>query len=288
MAERTRQILFLFVALLFALLAVFYYFYLTPMQEKKKQRTVELAQLRATVQGMTEQKQNQQNERTVSEQKLARVAEAIPVTPYTDQLIKDLGKLQTISNVEILSATFSEQKAMSAKEIAEKIIARGDEGWAESGEADADGEEVADAGSDEDAGVEGDAGTATKANEGTKAPPSVETIKRFLPETTLGSVEITLSMKAQYEELYRFLTEVQDLSRYLRVDEISVTSDEKDEFTVSADDKMTATVKLTSYYAPEFRQLVGKPPAVDVDAPSGKGNPFEYGTMPKPADEADR
>lgn len=282
MAERTRQILFLFVALLFALLAVFYYFYLTPMQEKKKQLTVELAQLRATVQGMTEQKQNQQNERTVSEQKLARVAEAIPVTPYTDQLIKDLGKLQTISNVEILSATFSEQKAMSAKEIAEKIIARGDEGWAESGEADADGEEVA------DAGVDGDAGTATKADAGTKAPPSVETIKRFLPETTLGSVEITLSIKAQYEELYRFLTEVQDLSRYLRVDEISVTSDEKDEFTVSADDKMTATVKLTSYYAPEFRQLVGKPPAVDVDAPSGKGNPFEYGTMHKPADEADR
>ncbi|MEJ8548106.1 hypothetical protein [Brevibacillus borstelensis] len=47
---------------------------------------------------------------------------------------------------------------------------------------------------------------------------------------------------------------------------------------------MTETIKLTSYYAPEFRQVVGKLPPVEVDAPSGKGNPFQYGITPKPDD----
>ncbi|USG64665.1 type 4a pilus biogenesis protein PilO [Brevibacillus ruminantium] len=283
MAEKTRQLLFLFAALLFALLAVFYYFYLAPLQEKKNRQTLELAQLRASVQGIMDKKQEEKKEQVVTEEALAKVIEAIPVTPYTDQLVKDLGRLQTISRVEILSASFDEQKAMSAKDMAEQIIPKEDQQNKASAEAPQERSNASTNSAEQTVAVQTSAeATAThsakdqKENAGNEAL-SIEKLKRFLPETILGSVAITISVKGEYEQLYQFLTEVQEMSRYLRVDEISVADTEKDEFVVPSDEKMTATVKLTSYYAPEFKQLIDKLPAVDVEAPSGKDNPFRYG-----------
>ncbi|WP_339167455.1 hypothetical protein NSQ24_06350 [Brevibacillus sp. FSL L8-0520] len=290
MAEKTRQYLFLFVALLFALLAVFYYIYLTPLQAKKSKLTVELAQLQATVQGLSSRNAEEKKDDAVSEEALAKVTEAIPVSPYTDQLVKDLGKLQTISKVEILTASFAQPKVLSTKDMAEQIISKEEQG-ADTAAEESTGAKEPKTNSDTDKKETGTAeatGIASEPNAKDRsaalAMPTADTLRRLLPETALGSVEITLSVKGGYDELYLFLKEVQGLSRYLRVDEFTVTAAEKDEFTVPKDSRMTATIKLTSYYAPEFKQAVDKLPAVEVEAPSGKGNPFQYGITPKPGD----
>ncbi|WP_027414887.1 type 4a pilus biogenesis protein PilO [Aneurinibacillus terranovensis] len=255
MGEKERQYVLLGLTLLFALLAAFYYFYVTPLQKKVTEASFQLQQ--TNMQIKPAESQQKKNDLTPYQEQLSKIAEFLPVKPYTDQLIKDLGKLQTISNIQIENATFNEQKEQKLSELAKKFVSQDDQnqGFAQSGSS-----------------------SQTKDSK----QVTLQALQSYLPGTTVSSIEITLSIKGDYQSIYHFVSEVQNLSRYLRVDGLTFTSNQKDSFVIPKEKDMPATVKLTTYYAPQFAGLLDKLPPVQAEPPSGKWNPMKYPVTEKP------
>jgi Tfp pilus assembly protein PilO len=263
MSEKQRSYLLLATALCFGMLAIFYFLYLTPLRDELTGYQVRLAQLEKQEQTLLAQAGPAKP--AVPEEKLAEIIETIPVKPYTDQLIKDLGKLQTISHVQLETVAFGKPEERSAKEIAEAFYPK---------------EERKEAGKAQ--GAEANGSSQEKKPSPQAGLITLEELKRELPDVKVSTLDATVTLKGEYKDLYDFVMEVQSLSRYLRVDELSFTSPEKDEYIIPKDSRLTATVKLTSYFAPQFAPLVDKLPPVDVEGPSGKWNPLEFTVTPKP------
>jgi Tfp pilus assembly protein PilO len=248
MAEKERQYILLIIALLFVLLAAYYYMYFVPLQNEKEHALMRLEQTKAQAQGVL--KQVERRETTPPQEQLRKIAELIPVAPYTDQLIIDLGKLQTLGQIQIDNATFQEEKDVKVQDLPNQFIPQ-----------------------------EARQGQTTQQKN--KQAVNVQSVQNALPPVTIKSIEMTLSVKGEYKNIYDFVTEIQDLSRYLRVDNLTFSSPEKDEFQIPKDKKMTATLKLTSYYAPQYASLLDKLPPVNVEPPSGKWDPTQYPVIKK-------
>jgi Tfp pilus assembly protein PilO len=286
MAEKQRQYLLLAIALLFGILAIFNFLYLGPLMDDKTSYQVKLAQLEKQVQ--TLQQNTEQFAPVVPEEILSNIVETLPVKPYTDQLVKDLEKLQTISRVQIDSVTFAQTKNQNTKEIVEKFYPKGD-----SSAEDLIAQYMENAKTPRkplnlavkvmQSNGESDVKEEDKREKETVDPSlkqvkmmTLEQLKKAVPDATLSTTEINMALKGEYEDIYKFVTELQSLSRYLRVDELTFTSPEKEEYTIPKDTKLTATIKLTSYYVPQFDKIVDKLPPVQVEGPSGKWNPLKY------------
>ncbi|MED1642844.1 type 4a pilus biogenesis protein PilO [Brevibacillus agri] len=282
MGEKTRQIALFIFALLFAALAVAYYLYIVPVTDQKTSLQVQLEKLKQTF----DQLQSAQATEPTTPMVISnKILEAIPVRPYADQLIKDLERLQSVSQISIEEASFSEREKLSAKELANQLTYMDQ---AEGGEAQAtlEGEvqkldEKAQkiAKSAQNAGSS--AGQPKPAAGKEERQVKAEMIEKYLPPIPFHSVEISLKIKGDYKEIYRFVSEMQKMSRYLRVDQLDFKSNQKDEFVIPEDTKMVATVKLTSYFAPQFEKDLEKLPAVQVEGPAGKWDPMQYETVKK-------
>ncbi|MGN7470669.1 type 4a pilus biogenesis protein PilO [Brevibacillus sp. SAFN-007a] len=285
MGEKTRQIaLFIFV-LLFAALAGAYYVYIVPATEQKASLQVRLEKLKQTLAQLQTAQATEPTNPTVLSQ---RVLEAIPVRPYADQLIKDLERLQSVSRISIEEASFSEREKLTAKELANQLTYM-DQAEEADGEAQATGEGELQKQVDEIAGQAVESTPKAGSASGQKKPGAenaerqvkADMIENYLPPIPFHSVEISLKIKGDYKEIYRFVTELQKMSRYLRVDQLDFQSNQKEELVIPEDTKMSATVKLTSYFAPQFEKELDKLPAVQVGGPSGKWDPMQYGTIKK-------
>ncbi|MGC5326611.1 type 4a pilus biogenesis protein PilO [Brevibacillus sp. SYSU BS000544] len=292
MGEKERQYALLGFALLFALLAAFNFLYLNPVRDEREQLAAQAATLSSKVDAIAAGQVRPKSE--VPYEKLERIVEAIPVKPYTDQLIKDLERLQTLSQVEITSVTFTEQKQLSAKEIAEKLIPK--EVKEEQKKQEEQGILTNPLNTETEANPSGDNNNSAEktgnqstpsSTEEKEQPPTVEVLQKILPEAKLNSVEMNLSIKGEYEEIYDFVSEIQGMSRYLRVDELSFATTAKDDFVIPKETKMAATIRLTSYFAPQFKSLLNKLPPVDVNGPSGKWDPLRYEVIPNPEKEVE-
>jgi Tfp pilus assembly protein PilO len=248
MTEKERKYILLMIAMLFVGLAAYYYVYLIPIQN-------EAQQLRAQVELANSQTQSalkrvEVKETTPPQEQLTKIAELLPVQPYTDQLIIDFGKLQTLGGVEIQNVTFNSENEVNIKELAGKFIPP----------------EVKD-------------GKVTLPKE--NKPINIQGIQNSLPQTTIKSIEMTLSVKGEYKNIYKFVSEIQDLSRYLRVDSLSFGSPEKDEFQTPKEKATIVSMKLTTYYAPQYAVLLDKLPSVITEKPSGKWDPTQYPVIKK-------
>ncbi|MFT9849863.1 pilus assembly protein PilO [Aneurinibacillus sp. REN35] len=248
MGEKERQYILIMVAMLFVLLAAYYYMYYVPLQKEKEQTLMRVEQLKAQTQSIL--KRVEKKETTPPQEQVKRIAELIPVQPYTDQLILDLGKLQSLGELQIENATFEEEKEVKVQELPNQFIPQA----ARQGQV---------------------------PQQKSKQAINVQAAQNALPPVTIKSIEITLAIKGEYKNIYNFVTEAQDLSRYLRVDMLTFTSPEKDEFQIPKDKNLTASLKLTSYYAPQYASLLDKLPPVNVEPPSGKWDPTQYPVIKK-------
>lgn len=267
MEDKTRQYGLLLFAFLFAGLALCYYLYLVPAQEQMTALETRLEKIKQTL-TQVETTSNQKD--SISAPALAKLAETIPVKPYADQLIKDLDRLQQISQVEIEEASFAEQEQLSAKDLADQLVyteTETDESGSNAESTDLTKEYMA----GREQPPTGKSGVINEERQVRK-----EIITKYLPDVQFNSIEITLNMTGSYEEIYRFVTEAQRLSRYLRVDELDFKSTHKQEFSIPDDADLTAHVRLTSYFAPQFAKVVADHPEVQVAGPSGKWNPMLY------------
>ncbi|MCP1355317.1 type 4a pilus biogenesis protein PilO [Aneurinibacillus migulanus] len=251
MDEKQRQYVLLGLAILFLLLAVFYYLYLTPVLEKKQETQIQLEQKKAEL-AIVNQKQTVKDSRPPQE-KLRQIAELFPVKSYDDQLVKDFGELQSISNISIESATFEEKKEVQATELAKEIVPDK-------------------ASESPPTAVE----TQEKVAEVTRAD-----LEKYLPTSSVRSVQIKLGVKGDYRDIYAFVTEIQQMSRYLRVDKLSFNQKEKSDFKIPKDPRLEASLELTGYYAPQYASLLDKLPPVSVEPPSGKWDPTQYPVIKK-------
>lgn len=248
MGEKERQYILLIIALLFVLLAAYYYMYFVPLQNEKEQVLMRLEQTKAQAQGTL--KQVEKKESTPPQEQLKKIAELIPVQPYTDQLVIDLGKLQTLGQIQIENATFQEEKDVKVQELPNQFIPQ-----------------------------EARQGQVPQSK--AKQAVNVQAVQNTLPPVTIKSIEMTLAVKGEYKNIYDFVTEVQNLSRYLRVDMLTFSTPEKNEFEIPKDKRLTASLKLTSYYAPQYASLLDKLPSVNVEPPSGKWDPTQYPVIKK-------
>jgi hypothetical protein len=249
MEEKQRQYVLLGLALLFLLLAVFYYLYLTPVLEKKQETEMQLEQKRTELAIVVKKKQG--TDSRPPQEKLRRMAELFPVKPYNEQLIKDLGEMQSISSITIESATFDEKKEMSAAELAKEVLPE-----------------------------EGQEGSRIP-SEGKTPKVTRQELEAYLPKSSIRSVQIKLGIKGEYKDVYRFVTEIQQLSRYLRVDKLSFKHKQEDDFKIPKENGLEANLELTGYYAPQYASLLDKLPPVNVEPPSGKWDPTQYPVIKK-------
>ncbi len=284
MGGKGRQIALLVFAALFAAMAAAYYLYLVPLQERETGLQMRLDKMKHTLTQM--QNPMKMSEQQISQQVLVKLQEAIPVKPYADQLIKDLDKLQSLSQITIEEASFSEKEQLSAQDLADQLVYTEKEEEKEEQET----KETETDANKQDAVVEESSSTESAAVEQQKKADSItneqrqikqEIIERYLPEANFNSIDIILKIKGNYEEIYSFVTELQKISRYLRVDHLEFKTNQKQEFVIPEDAQMSATVKLTSYFAPQFEKHVDKLPVVQVEGPSDKWNPLQYEAIKK-------
>lgn len=236
MGEKQRQSTLVLLSLLFVLLAVYYFFYYQPSVEEKQQVEIQLAQVTAKMQQATGKEKVEAGK--PPQEKVQKIAEQIPVEPYTEQLVLDLGKLQSIGQVELVNVTFENGKDVNVKELA-SIFAP--------------------------ANKEKDA----------KNTKDTAVSQQTLPGQTIKSVEMNLSIKGSYKDIYTFVSELQNVSRYLRVDELSFTSPRKDDFIIPKKNVLDASLKLTSYYAPQYAPLLDKRVEPVVPPAAGKKDPTQ-------------
>ncbi len=278
MEEKMRQFGLLVFALLFAALAGAYYLHVVPLQERENELTTRLAKLSQTVDQV--QSTSVREKQADSERAVADLVEAIPVKPYVDQLIKDMDRLQEISQVEIEEASFAEQEKLTSKNLADQLIYTDkDDANSKGQEANAELLQSFDAGQTDSTESTGQTDQAPVLDADRQIKQEI--IEKYLPAVSFNSIEITLKISGNYEQIYSFVTEAQKLSRYLRVDQLDFTTTQKQEFVIPDEEKMSATVKLTSYFAPQFESVVKKHPGVQVEAPSGKWNPMQYDILKK-------
>ncbi|WP_139490270.1 hypothetical protein [Brevibacillus dissolubilis] len=300
MRQKERPYLLLIYVLLFVLVAVFYLLYYLPLSEKREQAEYRLAQLTTAIDRAEQKRVSKPTES--SEAQLAKLSEALPVKPYTHQLILDLDKLKTLSAVSLENVTFDEEKKQSLRAFVEELqLSRKEAGI----------------GQKEDAGEPSEATTGNQpaadqsASQSSSDTQDLAAKLAALPDTQLTSIGMTLRLRGDYQQLYQFITEVQELSRYLRVDQIIFdSSDDTDgngnttaqtavqpataQPTATATSQptvteattgtpqasgaqLTVTLKLTSYYVPQYATLIKKLPPILLEKPSNKQNPTEFG-----------
>lgn len=250
MGEKERQYFLLGFAVLFLLLVMFYNLYVTPVLTSGSEARNQLAQKKAELAILDKQKGTQASK--PMQERVKHIAELFPVQPYADELVKDLGSLQAISKVSLESASFDEQKEMKATEFAKDFVQEPSQEPQGSG----------------------------SAKEKTMKVTRQE-VEAYLPQTPVRSMKIKLGIKGEYEDIYAFVSEVQQLSRYLRVDKLSFTKKEKSDFKISKEKGLEATLEMTSYYAPQFASLLDKATFAPFEGPSGKWNPLEYPVIKK-------
>jgi hypothetical protein len=250
MGEKERQYFLLGFAALFLLLVIFYYLYVTPILSARDEAQVQLAQKKTELAILDKQKEPKDSK--PPQEKLKQIAELFPVQPYTDELVKDLGSLQAISRVSLESASFEEQKEVKAAELAKDFVP------------------------EESQDQQGSGNAREKTMKVTR-----QEVEAYLPQTPIRSMKIKLGIKGDYEDVYDFVSEVQQLSRYLRVDKLSFTRKEVSDFKISKEKELDATLEMTSYYAPQFAALLEKTSFTPFENPSEKWNPLEYPVIKK-------
>lgn len=259
MEEKQRQSILVLFSLLFVLLAVYYFLYYQPAVREKEQAEVRVETLKSKVSALSS-RQKQTDGKPPQEQ-VQKIAERIPVEPYTDQLVLDLGNLQSVGRVRIVNVSFEEGKDVNVKQLAALF---GTPLANEQGDKKTSLEEKLDVTEKKEA--------ASVKND-VKPSVNVQAVEQALPSETLKAVEMKLTVKGNYSDIYTFVNELQNISRYLRVDELSFTSPRKDDFVIPKDQQLNASLKLTSYYAPQYAPLLDKKPEPVVPAAAGKKDP---------------
>ncbi|WCK53646.1 hypothetical protein PP175_20290 [Aneurinibacillus sp. Ricciae_BoGa-3] len=279
MGNMKQQWMLPMLALMFVLLFACYYFYVRPVQTDVQNLNQQVSQAQASLQNARSQGKSRQDK--PASKSLQRIAELIPVTPYTDQLIKDLGRLQSVSRIEITNASFSDENTVNSTDLGKKFI------------------------------PVLDANKVTIPQDKKMRIAELQNTANALPPASIHTIEITLSVKGRYDDIYSFLYEVENLSRYLRLDTLSfggagtgnaegngnngtaggdgsnvnaangtLNGQTSSPSTDSRD--LTASIKLTTYFVPQFASLLDKLPAVQVEPPSGKWDPTQYPVLKKP------
>lgn len=78
-----------------------------------------------------------------------------------------------------------------------------------------------------------------------------------------------------YEELHDFLTEIEQSTRLLQIDSITISRDE-DETTSTLPIKSTASIVIKAFYAPNLKELTKQDPTVEIPTSCEKRtNPVE-------------
>lgn len=249
MEEKQRQYVLLGLALLFLMLAVFYYLYVMPVLNQKREAEIQLQQKKAELELATKQKK--EADTRPPQEKLRQIAELFPVKSYDEQLVKEFGKLQSISKIAIEDASFEENKEINAADLAKEIVSEEVE------------EKTADIPKEQ-------APKVTRAE-----------LEKYLPHSSIRNMKIKLSIKGEYKDVYRFVTEIQQMSRYLRVDKLMFKQKQEDDFKIPKEKGIEANLELTGYYAPQYASLLDKLPSVHTDPPSGKWDPTKYPVIEK-------
>jgi Tfp pilus assembly protein PilO len=268
MGNKKQQWMLPMLALMFVLLFAGYYFYVRPVQADVQSLNEQVIQAQEGLQNAKNQGKARQDKPL--SKSLQRLAELIPVTPYTDQLIKDLGRLQSVSHIEITNASFSDENTVNSKQLGQKFIPALDPN------------------------------KVTIPQDKKNRITELQNTVNGMPPASIHTIEITLSVKGRYDDIYSFLYEVENLSRYLRLDSLSfggagtgntggsgnydasgAVDGQSSPNSIDSRD-LAASIKLTTYFVPQFASLLDKQPAVQVEPPSGKWDPTQYPVLKKP------
>jgi Tfp pilus assembly protein PilO len=88
-------------------------------------------------------------------------------------------------------------------------------------------------------------------------------------------IRLNTTAKGDYEQIHRFLEEVQTSQRLIQVDKMTFAVKSAPPVKLNAAKReMTFTVSLVSYYAPGMQKFFKTPLPVDYTKPEGKPNPI--------------
>lgn len=237
LSKNETVILSLVILLSFAVISFFYIFLIKPEKETLQgieKKLVSEEALLAGVEARIENKQKVDSEGTLQLQK------KLPVDPLVELFLLDLEKAETISGSFITSMDFGDENVETASTVVDDYI------------------EEAQENENTDEEVESDDEAKTE-----EIPEGVK------------SVSVLLTVEAPtYFELEAFLSAIEQSKRITKVDELNFSGNKEVITTEDTPDKLTYTIRITTFYYPKLEELKEQLPSLDVPDPSEKMNPL--------------
>lgn len=238
LSKKETVILTLVILLSFAVISFFYFMLIKPEQETLRGVETKLVSEEALLAGVEAKIENKQK---VDSEGTLQLQKKLPVDPLVEQFLLDLEKAETISGSFITSMDFGDENVETASTVVDDYIeeAQGNENKEEEVESD-----------DDEAKTE-------------EIPEGVK------------SLSVLLTVEAPtYFELEAFLSALEQSNRITMVDELNFSGNKEVITTEDVPDKLTYTVRVTTFYYPKLEELKEQLPSLDVPDPSEKMNPL--------------
>ncbi|MBM6619751.1 LysM peptidoglycan-binding domain-containing protein [Bacillus suaedaesalsae] len=236
LSKKETIILSLVLILSFAMISFIYFMLIKPKQETLHDVEKKLISEEALLAGAEARIENKQK---VDSEGTLQLQKKLPVDPLVEQFLLDLEKAETISESFITSMDFGVETVETASTVVEEYI-----------------EEA-------------------QGNENTEEVESNDEARTGVIPDGIESVSVLLTVEAPtYFELEAFLSAIEQSSRITKVDELNFSGNKEVITTDDVPDKLTYTVRVTTFYYPKLEELKEQLPSLDVPDPSAKMNPL--------------
>lgn len=233
--------------LLFVLLIIIAQFYfLTPLKSDLKLKQQELNSEQKLLEVVSQKKVD--NAKITTEDTM-ELQKKVPVEPLQGQLILELEKVETLSNSQIKSMSFTKDVgANTGADQTNTQIANGQQS------------------------------TAANQNTANQSTASKDTAtQQAASAQTIALKKLTVSLTVEspsYEEFEKFIETLESLKRIVVVEAITYSGGQEITSLGQEDQPLSYSLTISAFYMPSLEDLQAQLPKMDATAPAGKENPL--------------
>ncbi|WNR42379.1 hypothetical protein [Paenibacillus roseipurpureus] len=217
-------------------LVMVYINFIAPVQSEKASKASLLTQKKQELEAITKRTTGSNTIGAEEQVSLSKTRNRVPEVPDQEGLIREVRMLEVISKMSLANYNFEIGKVAESTTPATT------------------------------------ASTATPAAASTSAQANGTTAVAALPSLAIP-VKLNTTAKGDYQQIHRFLDELQTTNRLIQVDKITFAVKGGAPVKLNAlKREITVNVSLVSYYAPGLQKFFKSPVPVNYTKPTGKSN----------------
>ncbi len=235
-------------ALVISLLFAVYYYIVLPKKDEVVAKESSIASLQASATSLREKIAIEENSNTISTVDVFTLRKKVPKNRAVDQLLLNIEQIEFVAGTRISSIGFNNYDSLvSSSGLTDPNYVPPTEG--ETTEPNQSTDPNAQTGANEQNGTNAQTEQNTSTNPSSEALP-VSTISSDQLPTELKMLTLAISVEAPtYDALLKFIREVEQLERVVRVDTISYSlNGEEAEFSEELSPIVSASIQVTTFY----------------------------------------